>query len=358
MPSSAGTSAPARITTTTRHDPRTRPSRAAPELRPRRGSQQRLARGVSSRLAGSAGTSAPARITTATITPASAWRSSSAGASAPARITTSPRSSVALRRRPWQRRDFGPGEDHNTAGRRPAREPLGSSAGTSAPARITTLDAAEPIVTQLPRQRRDFGPGEDHNIDWLHAMQPRRCGQRRDFGPGEDHNSQTPAPCRQRRRAAPGLRPRRGSQRARSARPPDVALAAPELRPRRGSQLDQLRQRPTRTWQRRGFSPGEDHNPAIVDTVMMALAAPGLRPRRGSQLAGRRLANRHRRTAPGPQPRRGAQPRLRQRPGLPAAMPGLRRWVIRDNCPLPLITRRPSPRARPGPGALACDFRR
>ena len=108
------------------------------------------------------------------------------------------------------------------------------SAGTSAPARITTStpalgDAAMPAAPGL-RPRR----GSQHRS---RLQAPGVGGQRRDFGPGEDHNTDVGPPVRRRQRAAPGLRPRRGSQLLTTS-----LGASPRAR------------------QRRDFGPGEDHN--------------------------------------------------------------------------------------------------
>ena len=120
---------------------------AAPGLRPWRGSQLRLGFPAAAGHDGSAGASALARITTSSRSSRRGCGRCSAGASALARITTSSRAPctgtfswprtygqgwlAAPGLRPWrgsqprpraapgqrrgeQRRDFGPGEDHNT----------------------------------------------------------------------------------------------------------------------------------------------------------------------------------------------------------------------------------------------------
>ena len=85
-------------------------------------------------------------------------------------------------------------------------------------------------------------------------------------------------------RAAPGLRPRRGSQHGMTALPASRSPAAPGLRPWRGSQLRRGGTAARR--QRRGFGPGEDHNTLERRASAQGdMAAPGLRPWRGSQLS-------------------------------------------------------------------------
>ena len=236
-----------------------------------------------------------------------------------------------------QRRDFGPGEDHN--------------------------NTAANLSHAVFKQRRDFGPGEDHNgiscmpsMPWTPAapgLRPRRGSQprhgrlspsppgeqRRDFGPGEDHNLGTSltAICVTVGSAGASAPARITTVRA------DLGtigrVAAPGLRPRRGSQ--QLVSGPPslRREQRRGFGPGEDHNiladlsrpgdrggsagasaPARITTPRVSApqycagAAPGLRPRRGSQQPRRALRTLYDAAAPGLRPRRGSQQVPQQQP--------------------------------------------
>ncbi len=61
------------------------------------------------------------------------------------------------------------------------------------------------------RQRWAFGPGEDHNYQSLPHTGARRK-QRWAFRPGEDHNTNVDLGYPALGQAAPGLRPRRGSQ--------------------------------------------------------------------------------------------------------------------------------------------------
>ena len=178
-----------------------------------------------------------------------------------------------------------------------------SSAGASALARITTSRSA-----RTRRQRRGFGPGEDHNRfppgmnRWLIAaapgLRPRRgsqprnprhaglphAGQRRGFGPGEDHNGWSPLVASQSQVAAPGLRPRRGSQLLQHRRPDHGrAGSAGASAPARITTRPPSPQTTARRWQRRGFGPGEDHNVTHRPVAAARGAAAGLRPRRGSQ---------------------------------------------------------------------------
>ena len=211
MPSSAGASALARITTaSTSLTPAG--SRAAPGLRPWRGSQlDDLLDGYRQQF-GSAGASALARITTGS--PPSSWNPGrgSAGASALARITTLRPGSIPGRAlaapglRPWrgsQRlpgRGRRPGPEAAAPGLRPWRgsqhlslqvrgEPGQRSAGASALARITTPTRSR---SGCGRFTRSAGASALARI-----TTPGRCsgcrrntGQRRGFGPGEDHNTQ------------------------------------------------------------------------------------------------------------------------------------------------------------------------
>ena len=164
----------------------------------------------------------------------------SAGASAPARITTR-RSRWWRRPGRWQRRGFGPGEDHNalsvssTGGSQPAAPGLRPRRGSQQPARRPVISA------------RNAAPG----------LRPRRGSQ-----PGHRDVTGRARP------AAPGLRPRRGSQHP-ALRPARwTARAAPGLRPRRGSQSQHRHYDGEHgRWQRRGFGPGEDHNIIPVVTT-------------------------------------------------------------------------------------------
>ena len=232
-------------------------------------------------MSGSAGTSAPARITTPSTPSAAAgirWQRRDFGPGKDhihrdARLRTTiqaaapglrPRRGSQLEPGPEiadlhrQRRDFGPGEDHNA----------GSPAYSG----------------DSRRQRRDFGPGEDHNFPSASANWT-AGEQRRNLGPGEDHNQFEGLVDEEDKQAAPELRPRRGSQLDRRAaisdgrhssagasaparittsssgtKPPWPPTAAPGLRPRRGSQ-----------------------HPADRPDHPGAGAALGLRSRRGSQ---------------------------------------------------------------------------
>ena len=124
-----------------------------------------------------------------------------------------PRRGSQLRRRqrlgvvPLQRRDFGPGEDHNVDDAAGAFGDFTQRRDFGPGEDHNTYN--EPVPKQAYVQRRDFGPGEDHNYAWA-AWMKYLDGQRRDFGPGEDHNmlklvSVIVAPP-----ADPGLRPVRG----------------------------------------------------------------------------------------------------------------------------------------------------
>ena len=158
------------------------------------------------------------------------------------------------------------------------------SAGASAPARITTTLTAR--RRHDPReQRRSFGPGEDHNMIAATTM-PVMCWQRRSFGPGEDHNLSIAAGGPGEYRAAPELRPRRGSQlQPRHDYPRDPQRSAGASAPARITTLTTGWSHRTCTPQRRSFGPGEDHNmKASFEYPPEQGAAPELRPRRGSQL--------------------------------------------------------------------------
>lgn len=126
-----------------------------------------------------------------------------------------------------QRRDSGPGEDHNRLGR-------GYDLGN-------------------PQQCRDFGPGEDHKKKMRKKLD-KKALQRRDLGPGEDHN--------------PGIVVliARGSEVQRRARgsgedhnndkvevAPGLITAAPDS------------------------GPGENHNLLTLHSTRLAQAAPELR---------------------------------------------------------------------------------
>ena len=185
-----------------------------------------------------------------------------------------------LATRPGQRQGFGPGEDHNFPLLVAAfAEPPGS-ARASALARITTPGCAR--RTASSPQRQGFGPGEDHNTSTAPPVGA-APGQRQGFGPGEDHNQDLVGVGAGLDRAAPGLRPWRGSQHAVDWIPPRFSR------------------------QRQGFGPGEDHNIMVgmnwMDSASSArasalarittstptatrssrIAAPGLRPWRGSR---------------------------------------------------------------------------
>ena len=152
-------------------------------------------------------------------------------------------------------------------------------------------------------------------------------------------------------RAAPGLRPRRGSQPRPCRTTGHVRAAAPGLRPRRGSQHQAGAQADARGRQRRGFGPGEDHNMHSGSSPPAAPAAPGLRPWRGSQprtgsrqpawrlqrrgfgpgedhnILGGSAARRWPRAAPGLRPWRGSQHASgRSASRMAVAAPGLRPW--------------------------------
>ena len=258
-------------------------SQAAPGLRPWRGSQLHHVAVGHSGAGGSAGTSALARITTCFATGFEAAGQGSAGTSALARITT-PTGISSSTPSGRQRRDFGPGEDHNTlvdgiTGRDSWAAPgLRPWRGSQHSRRLRGR-------AQGPEQRRDFGPGEDHNYLDEAAIVPGPAaapglrpwrgsqlvgvagavdvdpGQRRDFGPGEDHNAWLTQMLTAVPWAAPGLRPWRGSQRP----------AGPGEIPRRQgsagtSALARITTQCSRT------------------TRLMSWAALGLRPWRGSQL--------------------------------------------------------------------------
>ena len=212
---------------------------AAPGLRPRRGSQHLPVRrrpgdpggsaGASAsaritthigacsvpRQSGSAGASASARITTAGPGhPVPALPEGSAGASASARITTTSSPGRPCRLR--QRRGFGLGEDHNTWSR------CSSVSGATAAPGLRPRRGSQRLVLRAEdggiQQRQGFGLGEDHNV-FAHAGILLAAGQRRGFGLGEDHNSISRLEWLY-AGAAPGLRPRRGSQRQHGRRGP------------------------------------------------------------------------------------------------------------------------------------------
>ena len=179
-----------------------------------------------------------------------------------------------------QRRGFGPGEDHNIEVMVP-RPCSASSAGTSAPARITTPrvradpDDAPAAPGLRPRRgsqrhRRQRRPSSAEAA--APGLRPRRGSQHRDQVP---HSSS--------RAAAPGPRPRRGSQPAGADRGDVGNPAAPELRPRRGSQPRVVVPTSASVWQRRELRPRRGSQQLTRRDGPAGAAAPELRPRRGSQ---------------------------------------------------------------------------
>ena len=185
---SAGTSAPARITTTARSPTSTRGPRAAPGLRPRRGSQLPAGRAGVRHGRGSAGTSAPARITTSIMSGAPTSRTWQRRDFGPGEDHNSA-CRVLVHEQVRQRRDFGPGEDHNLQGTPLWLDSAGGSAGTSAPARITTGETGPPSA-RAGGSAGTSAPARITTTTTGHSGLT--TGQRRDFGPGEDHNGEGP----------------------------------------------------------------------------------------------------------------------------------------------------------------------
>ena len=184
--------------------------RAAPGPRPRRGSQLQPRAWASARGSlGSAGTSAPARITTGSRRGLAA-RTVAAPGLRPGEDHNY-HDPVPVDADGQQHRDSGPGEDHNLIAATECASSAGAAPGASAPARITT-DVLGHSDYQGTSSAGSFGPGEDHNFEQSDVaaahpaaateLRPRRGSQplgdqpgrrrdpeqRRDLGPGEDHN--------------------------------------------------------------------------------------------------------------------------------------------------------------------------
>ena len=157
--SSAGTSAPARITTPSAWVRRSDRWPAAPGLQPRRGSQHRHHRQRDRR-----------HVQRRDFSPGEDhnW--------APV---------LHRRSQAWQRRDFSPDEDHNIQQGNVGDDTGRAAPGLQAPARITTptrrrRPPSPPRSAGTSARRGSQQPDPDR-LDW-HAGQ-----QRRDFSPGEDH---------------------------------------------------------------------------------------------------------------------------------------------------------------------------
>ena len=110
----------------------------------------------------------------------------SAGTSAPARITTPGWAAHGGNSPRRQRRDLGPGEDHNINGPSEYYAYGGKQRRDFGPGEDHNCICGW-NQSGIPAQRWDFGPGEDHN-HVVYAAIKEWIGQRRDFGPGEDHN--------------------------------------------------------------------------------------------------------------------------------------------------------------------------
>ena len=114
---------------------------------------------------------------------------------------------------------------------RPARQGSPAAAPGLRPRRGSQQPRLSARRIDLRRQRRDFGPGEDHNTVYGAAARDQCRGQRRGFGPGEDHNSTLRSAAQSEARSAGASAPARittpSGAAVRQDRPGSAGTSAP-----------------------------------------------------------------------------------------------------------------------------------